>query len=399
MRYILALLAVATVACGSTNPPVCIPGAQVACACAGGGQGAQVCAADGAAYGSCVCLDGGGADVAPADSGSGIDAPPIDVQGIDVPREDVPAADLGVDVSPDAGDDGPRADAGAVDAAAADAGAADAGVDVVALDAPSDAHDAALGADVPTCDASLATDPANCGACGNACVTGSRCTGGLCTGALIGGLGGPSGYGLAENCLPPIDDGASGLIDLSAAFPSGLRFYNNTYTGVFVGANGVISFARPSTGYRSVAFPSSREPLIAPWWGDVDTRGGGQPVVNSICHAFRGSQLVVTWHNVGRFAQRVDRLNSFQVVIASRAEVESGAFDVELRYSRCEWAAGEAADNAPAQAGFDAGDRMNFLALPGSRTSAVLNLCTTSNVNMPGVWRFEVRAAGITAGH
>jgi hypothetical protein len=29
--------------------------------------------------------------------------------------------------------------------------------------------------------------------------------------------------------------------------------------------------------------------------------------------------------------------------------------------------------------------------LPGSGTMSVLNLCTTSNVGIPGLWRYQVR--------
>ena len=149
--------------------------------------------------------------------------------------------------------------------------------------------------------------------------------------------------------------------------------------------------------YSPDAFPSTRTPMIAPFWADIDTTGGGQPAINSICYALTGSRIVVTWHDVGRFSAHTDQLNDFQVAIAARPDVAPGAFDVEFRYSRCEWAQGEDFRSVPAQAGFDAGDRVRFLALPGSRTSAVLNLCTTSNVGVPGVWKFESRATVVPA--
>ena len=44
----------------------------------------------------------------------------------------------------------------------------------------------------------------------------------------------------------------------------------------------------------------------------------------------------------------------------------------------------------PAQIGFNAGDEMRFLTLPGSRTEAVLNISSTSNVGEPGLWIFGV---------
>ena len=67
-------------------PRVCVPGAQVPCACLGGGAGVQVCVADGTSLGPCSCPDAGqqpdAADASPGDTA------PADVPG-DV-RADVP---------------------------------------------------------------------------------------------------------------------------------------------------------------------------------------------------------------------------------------------------------------------------------------------------------------------
>ena len=49
----------------------------------------------------------------------------------------------------------------------------------------------------------------------------------------------------------------------------------------------------------------------------------------------------------------------------------------------------------PAQAGFDAGNLTDFVALPGSFTGEIVNLCTTSNIGSPGVWQFAVRSGGV----
>ena len=43
----------------------------------------------------------------------------------------------------------------------------------------------------------------------------------------------------------------------------------------------------------------------------------------------------------------------------------------------------------PAQVGFNRGDGVNFAAIPASRTADFINLPSTSNVGVPGVWIFE----------
>ncbi|MDO9016982.1 MAG: nidogen-like domain-containing protein [Deltaproteobacteria bacterium] len=211
---------------------------------------------------------------------------------------------------------------------------------------------------------------------------------------LIADLGGPAGFGthfLAEN-----DDSSSGEIDISRGFPGGLRYFAGTYRSIFVNNNGNITFRGAVGQFTPTPFPIADQPMIAPFWADVDTRGGGRPGRNGVWWDVRPGQVVITWHNVGYFGSHVDRLNSFQIVLRGGSEMDEGQFEVEFRYARCEWTTGDASGGSggrggtPAQAGFDAGNRRDSRVLPGSRTAAVLRLCRTSNVSEPGVWRFLI---------
>ena len=47
--------------------------------------------------------------------------------------------------------------------------------------------------------------------------------------------------------------------------------------------------------------------------------------------------------------------------------------------------------------GFDAGDGVNYYSVPGSQTSAMLDIETTSNINVIGKYMFSVSAVNITA--
>ena len=44
----------------------------------------------------------------------------------------------------------------------------------------------------------------------------------------------------------------------------------------------------------------------------------------------------------------------------------------------------------PAQVGFNAGDGINFANVPGSQTSEIINIASTSNIGIDGVWIFRV---------
>ncbi len=233
---------------------------------------------------------------------------------------------------------------------------------------------------------------------------------------LLNGFGGPTGYGTPDHCVHPNDDGSyagpggSGgavAINLRPAFPGGLGFFGSTYNTFFLNTNGNITFRAGLGTYTPAAFPIANQPMIAPWWADVDTRGGGQPSNNSICYHIEPNRIVVTWHNVGYFNAHNDRLNDFQMVLSTSGTCTTGGdFDVEFRYNRCEWTTGDASmgsgglGGTPAQVGFDAGDRTNFVALRESRTAAILNVCRTSNVmgGAPGLYRFQIRGGVVGGG-
>ena len=220
---------------------------------------------------------------------------------------------------------------------------------------------------------------------------------------LINNLGGPVGYG--PNELDPGDDNSSTTIDLTQTFPGGLQYFGNTYSTFFVNNNGNITFNAGLSSYTPQAFPVASQPMIAPWWGDVDTRGGGSPMINSVWWYVDSSRVIVTWDNVGYYAEHNDKLNSFQLVLSTNPTCPGpGNFEVEFRYAACVWTTGDASmgmmglGGVPAQAGFDAGNLQNYFAIPGSLTAGILNVCTTSNGGDPGDWIFLICDGVITGG-
>lgn len=224
---------------------------------------------------------------------------------------------------------------------------------------------------------------------------------------LIATYGGPAGYG--ANSLPANDDGYSDAIDLTVAFPGGVRFFGGPYTQVWVNNNGNISFSGGVYNYTPTPFPIADRPMIAPYWGDVDTRGVRDANNNMVYWHLQPGLMVATWHNVGVYYINDTVRMDFQLILRNALDCGSGDFDVEFRYNRCEWEAGRASGDSnnngicdagetsctPAQAGFDAGNLTDFVEIPGSRTAAIRNLCTTSNVGEPGIWRFSVRGGAV----
>lgn len=221
---------------------------------------------------------------------------------------------------------------------------------------------------------------------------------------LIGDLGGSSGFGTVA--MSRNDDGSSGIISLTSSFPTGINFFGTTYNSLYINNNGNLTFRAAVSQYTPNPFPISARPMIAAYWGDVDTRGtvsATEPTgSNNVYYSFAlPGKIVVTWFNVGYYSAAVNKLNSFQIIITDRPDTGVGNADVEFRYNRLEWTTGGASGGSnglggtPAQIGFDAGDLNNFFAHPDSRTAKILDAITTTNVGIPGVWRFELRAGTV----
>jgi cysteine-rich repeat protein len=225
--------------------------------------------------------------------------------------------------------------------------------------------------------------------------------------ALLDGFGGPAGYG-AE--LDVVNDGASGPLELGDLFPQGLDYFGTVYTDLYLNENGNLSFGRDYSAFVPLEFPlQGRPPMITPFWSDIDLCWDQftwvcplPPDIDNAVYLHldtAGGRVIMTWHEVGYSPVGKDKANSFQLIITARPEVAATSFDIEFRYENIEWTApckrqvdgGLDCDQVDAQAGFDAGDGINFVKLPGSFTSDIANLVTTTNVGENGVWRYQVR--------
>lgn len=213
---------------------------------------------------------------------------------------------------------------------------------------------------------------------------------------LLDGFGGPAGYG--QLIMNPNDDGSSARFDL----PFSVDFFGTTYSSAWLNNNGNLSFASPLSSYTPQPFPSAQGPMIAPYWADVDTRGIGAVYLASP----NANTMVATWKDVGYYGSHTDKTNSFQLILTDRSDTGLGNFDFSFRYEQLQWTTGDASGGSnglggtPAQAGYDAGNRVDYFALPGSFSSSILDLVNTSNVTLdtPGLWNFTVRSGELASG-
>lgn len=232
-------------------------------------------------------------------------------------------------------------------------------------------------------------------------------------GTLVGALGGSRGFG--EGVLDRQDDSPSAQVDVRSVFGSdGISFFGREFTSVFVNNNGNITFgAAQSTFTPFVITGATSNPIIAPFFADIDTRlpadGSGEPQPPAGADQVfwdldvGTKTFTVTWDSVGYFNAQTDKLNSFQLQLIDRGGI--GDFDIVFRYQSMTWTTGNASGGTDglggtvARAGYSSGNGVNFFELPAAgNQAAVLALDSAAgNTGKKGLWVFEVRN-GIVAG-
>ena len=159
--------------------------------------------------------------------------------------------------------------------------------------------------------------------------------------------------------LLPNDDGSSGLINI----PFNFNFYGTVYTSFYINNNGNITFVNPLATFSATAFPSLNNKIIAPFWGDVDTRAGNGEVVYKITP----TAIYINWEDVGYYNQQGDKLNTFQLIISDGSDpaIPDGN-NVAFCYQDMQWTTGSASQGVngfggvPATCGANKGDNVAY---------------------------------------
>ncbi len=206
--------------------------------------------------------------------------------------------------------------------------------------------------------------------------------------------------GFTQSSLPRADDVASGPVALGFT----VSFYGRTYDSLYVSNNGYVTFAAAQTDFTPYGLGAgyAGQPIIAPFFADVDTRRAASGIVQYGTGLDAGrAAFGVTWPGVGYFQLGADRLDTFQLILTSRADRGAGDFDITFNYGSIGWEAGYANGGVDGLGGTTASAGWNAdghaYAMPGSLVpGAFLDggadaLATSSNDGTPGQFRFAIQ--------
>lgn len=150
-------------------------------------------------------------------------------------------------------------------------------------------------------------------------------------------LSGPS------NC----DDCYAGPIAFTGTGQS-INFFGNTYSDVYVGSNGYITFGSGQSSFSTQALDvQTVAPMIAALYTDLDSRSDAAS--NVYVNTSTAGEIVVTWENMGHFSVNYSAPSTFQILLRSDQLVaQSGQSQIGIFY-------GQVGDPYAASAGFGDG--------------------------------------------
>lgn len=132
------------------------------------------------------------------------------------------------------------------------------------------------------------------------------------------------------------DDGSSGQIPL----PFNFCFYGANNTDCYINNNGNISFGAAYGTFTANSFPDPNFIMIAPFWGDVDTRN---VLSGLVYYKVTSTYMVVRWQTVGYFNAYADKVNDFQLIITNGSDpILPSGNNVSFCYGDMQWTTGDA---------------------------------------------------------
>lgn len=147
--------------------------------------------------------------------------------------------------------------------------------------------------------------------------------------------------------------------------PFSFCFYGTNYSQIFINNNGNISFGSAYETFTANPFPDAAYSMVAPFWGDVDTRDFGSGLVY---YKITPNYLIVQWDSVGYYNEHSDKINTFQLIISNGLDpIVPNGNNVSFCYKDMQWTTGDASSGIngfggePATVGANKGDGINYI--------------------------------------
>jgi len=154
--------------------------------------------------------------------------------------------------------------------------------------------------------------------------------------------------------LPRSDDGSYGPLNLPFTF----ELYGKSYHQVWINTNGSLTFNGPYSAHTAEGFPVKDQPMVAAFWGDVDTRN---PASGQVYYMITETALLVNWDHVGYHDGAADKTNTFQIMIGTKESPYIGYnANIKFSYTDMQWATAGGFGGNPSTVGVNGGDGVHY---------------------------------------
>jgi hypothetical protein len=140
--------------------------------------------------------------------------------------------------------------------------------------------------------------------------------------------------------------------------PFEINFFGVAHNIVNVNNNGNLTFGAGNARFNFTPFGLSGytgPSIVAPFFADVDTRNELSNVVTFGVGTVDGrTAFVANYEDVGYYPSTADKLNSFQVILIDRSDINPGDFDIEFNYDQILWETGSASGGVDGFGGISA---------------------------------------------
>ena len=184
------------------------------------------------------------------------------------------------------------------------------------------------------------------------------------------------------------------------------NFFGTNYNQTYVSNNGYVTFNSGQGTYTPTGLTASYtgQPIIAPFFADVDTRGAGTVTYGTGTYAGQNA-FGVTWNGVGYYYYGTNKLNTFQMILVDESSIGAGDFNIYFNYNQIQWETGDASGGTnglggtSAAVGYSNGTGLSgtYGQLTGSLVNGALidggpnSLVANSNDGITGQYLFMVR--------
>jgi len=147
--------------------------------------------------------------------------------------------------------------------------------------------------------------------------------------------------GFDSNTLPRNDDSSTGAVSVGFL----MNFFGASTSAVYVNNNGNVTFTSALDTYTPFGLVGDvTQPIIAPFFADIDTRAAGAAVTYGTGMVGTHQAFGVNWLDVDYFGSSVSHTarNSLQLILIDRSDILAGAFDFEFNYGSIQWETGSA---------------------------------------------------------